>query len=132
MNVSLAILYMENTCMTASYYQDRMFWPIPAIIFFYWNVCIKPGKWAVMYMWVMNIDFASVCKIFLFYSGIIPIVWYVFYFSSYYIRCSHFSVDSYYTGVSFDQYCNQTKTVNISLFLKVIQSSLIGRLLFNV
>jgi hypothetical protein len=30
--------------------------------------------WVVMYMWAMNIDFASVCKIFLVDSGTAPIV----------------------------------------------------------
>ena len=92
---------------------------------------LLPGKWAVRFMWIMNIDFVSVRKIFLVKTA--PVVLFLLFFILLYLhRCSHFSVNSYYTGVSFDQYCHHTKTVNIILFFKVIQSWLIHRLLFSV
>jgi len=53
-----------NHCMTASFYYEGRFmsieivYPCPAILC--WSACTKPGKWAVMYIyvWARSIDFA--------------------------------------------------------------------------
>jgi len=37
---------------------DEIIW-MRSLATFYWNACAKPGKWAVMYFCVRDIDFAS-------------------------------------------------------------------------
>ena len=40
---------------------------------FYWNTCTKPGKWAIIYLWVSRIDFAP---FFDWGFGPVPTLWY--------------------------------------------------------
>ena len=62
---------------------------------FYWNACIKPGKWAVMYLCVRSVDLASFCdfsigflncsdsvvfSVFLLDFWTVPTVWYSLFF----------------------------------------------------
>ena len=50
---------------------------------FYWSACTKPEKWAVIYLCVRGIDFASFCN----FS--IGFWWYFWFFFSRFLNCSN-------------------------------------------
>ena len=49
----------------------------------YWSACTRPGKWAVMYLYVRGIDFAPFCDF-----GIVRTMWYFWNCSDNVVNCS--------------------------------------------